>query len=121
MIAAGFEGAPAEDRELLALVNAGVAQFHGGAHPSAEAMLRRWAGREVGGAFGPTYDRRLCAFGLNWGLFAHLALLREVDRLRPQNRAWVRDQDELASGYETWRLAYDREFTGDPSGEAGGS
>lgn len=109
-IDAAFAQADAEDRRTADLVHAGIAHFHGGAHPSAEGVMQLYSEREGFRVFGPTYDRRLSAFGLKWGLCALMVLLKEAHLLRPQGDRWVADYNDLAGRYGAWLEAYNREF-----------
>lgn len=61
--------------------------------------------------FDPTYNRHLCAFGLKWGLTAHVALLREVNTLRPQGDEWVAAYNEFFDRGVSWQHEYNAEFT----------
>lgn len=108
-IDAAFAQADAEDRRTVGLVDAGIAHFHGGAHPSAEGLMQLYSEREGFRVFGPTYDRRLCAFGLKWGLCALMVLLKEAHLLRPREDRWVADYNDLAGRYGAWLEAYNRE------------
>lgn len=105
-----FKDATGDDKEIFDLVNVGIAHFHGGAHPSAEGMVQLWAGDEGRRVFGPTYNRHLCAFGLKWGLTAHVALLREVNTLRPQGGEWVAAYNEFFDRGVSWQHEYNAEF-----------
>ncbi len=109
-IHAAFAHAHPEDRRTADLVGAGIAHFHGGAHPSAEGLMQLVSDREDFRVFGPTYDRRLCAFGLKWGLCSLMVLLKEAHLLRPQEDQWVAAYNDLAGRYGAWLEAYSREF-----------
>jgi hypothetical protein len=103
-IRAAFEDASDADRGVFDTVNAGIAHLHGGAHPSAEGMMQLRTEHEDRRVFGPTYDRRLCAFGLKWALTAHVVLLQELNRLRPQQCEWIAAYNEFFDRGVAWQL-----------------
>jgi len=110
-IQAAFLGASDEDKAAFDPLNAGIVHMHAGAHPSAEGMTQLWAEEGERRVFGPTYSRHLCAFALNWGLTAHVALLNEVNKLRPQGDGWVAAYNEFFDRCAAWQHQYNAEFS----------
>jgi hypothetical protein len=72
-------------------------------HPTLEGASQMWEpGNSNRHVFGPTFEGRLCAWCVHWGLFSGVVLLWEVARLKFQGDAWVAELGELTNAVGAW-------------------
>ncbi len=104
------EDGTSHEQEVLGLVEAGITHMHAGAHPTAEGMFQLQGDEPGRRVFGPTYDRLLCGWALQWALLAHMFLLDEVRRIGDQGVRWNDDLAAAEASYTGWLASHKAEF-----------
>jgi hypothetical protein len=97
------------DTATLSYVNAGIVHMHGGAHPGPEGLVQTWGDKPHQRVIGATYQRRLCMFGLKWGLSANLWLLQELRDLAPHGEWWPTEWQSISRAFGSWLEQYNAE------------
>lgn len=106
------------DKRFLQKVKRGFGFLNAHVHPTLEGASQMWRdGNPYQHVFGPTFDDRLCAWSVHWGLFAGVILLWEVARLKFQGDVWVAELGELSNAIARWGLSHSEHLAGDPASD----